>query len=78
MLSHLAHAHCSVACGLNTRAHISPQVVIARPFSLFLLHNHFITEFVLKKKSGDVNDEANFSFVIYITGFFFRKISVMK
>ena len=25
MLSHLAHAHCSVARGLNTRAHISPH-----------------------------------------------------
>ena len=29
-------------------------------FSLFLLHNHFITEKIYKKKSGDVNDEANF------------------
>ena len=25
MLSHFAHAHCSVARGLNTRAHISPH-----------------------------------------------------
>jgi len=25
MLSHFAHAHCSVARGLNTRAHISPR-----------------------------------------------------
>jgi hypothetical protein len=31
-------------------------------FSSLLLHNHFITEFFFKKKSGDVNDEANFSF----------------
>ena len=25
MLSHLAHAHCSVARGLNTRAHLTPH-----------------------------------------------------
>jgi hypothetical protein len=32
----------------------------------FLLHNHFITEIFFKKKSGDVNDEANFSFFILL------------
>jgi hypothetical protein len=31
-----------------------------------LLHNHFITEFFLKKKSGEANDEANFSFFILL------------
>ena len=31
-------------------------------FSLFLLHNHFITEKKIKKKSGDVNDEVKFPF----------------
>jgi hypothetical protein len=36
--------------------------VISGPFFKKLLHNHFITEFFLKKKSGDVNDQANFSF----------------
>ena len=28
--------------------------------SLFLLHNHFITEKFKKHNPGDVNDEANF------------------
>jgi hypothetical protein len=37
------------------------SVVVTGPFIIFLLHNHFITEKILKKKSGDVNDEANFS-----------------
>ena len=37
-------------------------VVVISEFSLFLLRKHFITEFFFKKKSGDVNDEANFSF----------------
>ena len=36
------------------------------PFINFLLHNHFITEKILKKKSGDVNDEANFSLFILL------------
>jgi hypothetical protein len=36
--------------------------VISGPFFKNLLHNHFITEIFFKKKSGDVNDEANFSF----------------
>ena len=36
------------------------RVVVTGPFINFLLHNHFITEIFLKKKSGD-NDEANFS-----------------
>ncbi len=42
------------------------EVVITGPFINFLLHNHFITEFFLKKKSGDVNDEANFSLFILL------------
>jgi hypothetical protein len=42
------------------------EVVITGPFINFLLHNHFITEFFFKKKSGDVNDEANFSFFILL------------
>jgi len=40
------------------------RVVESAAFSLFLLRKHFITEKILKKKSGDVNDEANFSFFI--------------
>jgi hypothetical protein len=38
------------------------SVVESEPFILFLLRKHFITEKKFKKKSGDVNDEANFSF----------------
>jgi hypothetical protein len=38
------------------------EVVVSEPFILFLVHNHFITEKFLKKKSGDVNYEANFPF----------------
>ena len=41
-------------------------VVKTGPFISFLLHNHFITEIFLKKKSGDVNDEANFSLFILL------------
>ncbi len=41
-------------------------VVVTGPFINFLLHNHFITENFLKKKSGDVNDEANFSLFILL------------
>jgi hypothetical protein len=37
-----------------------------RAFFPFLLHNHFITDFFFKKKFGDVNDEANFSFFILL------------
>ena len=40
---------------------VPAPVVITGLFSLFLLRKHFITEKILKKKSGDVNDEANFS-----------------
>jgi hypothetical protein len=40
------------------------QVVIAGLFFLFLLHNHFIKK-KFTKKSGDVNDEANFSFFFF-------------
>ena len=40
------------------------EVVITGPFINFLLHNHFIT-FFFKKKSGDVNYEANFSFFLF-------------
>ncbi len=36
------------------------------PFFKNFLHNHFITEKKFKKKSGDVNDEANFSFFILL------------
>ena len=41
-------------------------VVVTGPFIIFLLHNHFITEKFYKKKSGDVNDEANFSLFILL------------
>ena len=41
-------------------------VVIAGLFFLFLLRKHFITEIFFKKKTGDVNDEANFSFFILL------------
>ena len=37
------------------------RVVISRAFIFFLLHNNFITK-KIKKKSGDVNYEANFLF----------------
>ena len=43
-----------------------PVVVVTGLFSLFLLRKHFITEKNLKKKSGDVNDEANFPFFILL------------
>jgi hypothetical protein len=42
------------------------QVVVTGPFIKNLLHNHFITEFFFKKKSGEANDEANFSFIILL------------
>jgi len=42
------------------------EVVYPGLFSLFLLRKHFITEFFFKKKSGDVNYEANFSFLILL------------
>ncbi len=35
-------------------------------YFLFLLRKHFITEKFYKKKSGDVNDEANFSLFILL------------
>ena len=41
-------------------------VVWSGLFSLFLLRKHFITEKKFKKKSGDVNDEANFPFFILL------------
>jgi hypothetical protein len=37
------------------------RVVVTGPFIKNLLRNHFITKKNLKTKSGDVNDEANFS-----------------
>ncbi len=40
--------------------------MVTGPFINFLLHNHFITENFFKKKSGDVNDEANFSLFILL------------
>jgi hypothetical protein len=33
-------------------------VVVTGPFIIFLLHNHFITEIFLKKKSGDESQSA--------------------
>ena len=42
------------------------SVVESEAFSLFLLRKHFITEIFLKKKSGDVKDEANYSFYILL------------
>jgi hypothetical protein len=45
---------------------ILTEVVVTAPFIKILLHNHFITEKNLKKKSGDVNDEANFSLFILL------------
>jgi hypothetical protein len=44
----------------------STLVVVTGLFSLFLLRKHFITEKKFKKKSGDVNDEANFSLFILL------------
>ena len=41
-------------------------VVVTGQFINFLLRKHFITEIFLKKKSGDVNDEANFSLFILL------------
>jgi len=43
-----------------------PAVVVTGQFKKKLLHNHFMTNFFLKKKSGDVNAEANFSFFILL------------
>ena len=59
----LTHTHSlSLSLSLShTHTHTHTQVVISRALFLFLLHNHFITEKFYKKKSGDVNDEANFS-----------------
>jgi hypothetical protein len=45
---------------------VGKLVVITGPFINFLLHNHFITEKKIKKKPGDVNDEANFSLFILL------------
>jgi hypothetical protein len=45
---------------------IVSKVVVTGLFSLFLLRKHFITEKNLKKKSGEANDEANFSFFILL------------
>jgi hypothetical protein len=42
------------------------RVVVTGLFSLFLLRKHFITEIFFKKKSGNVNDEANFSLLILL------------
>ena len=55
-----------------TKANINPQppstaVVMFSALFLFLLHNHFITEIIFKKKSGDVNDEANFSLLLNLS-----------
>jgi hypothetical protein len=36
------------------------SVVMSGAFILFLLHNHLITDFFLKKKSGGAKDSANF------------------
>ncbi len=44
----------------HTHIHTHTQVVESEEFSLFLLRNHFMTEFFFKKKSGEVNDERNF------------------
>jgi hypothetical protein len=41
-----------------------PEVVVSSPFSLFLLHNHIINK--KKSFSGDVNYEANFSFLFLL------------
>jgi hypothetical protein len=52
---------------VNAAAPIScPLVVVIREFSLFLLRKHFITEKKLKKKSGDANYEAYFSFLFLL------------
>jgi len=49
--------------GGETTASLSSAIVVfTGVFTNFLLRKHFITEKNLKKKSGDVNDEANFSF----------------
>ena len=50
---------------LLLRCRQQDSVVITGPFIIFLLHNHFITK-KIKKKSGDVNYEANFSFFILL------------
>jgi hypothetical protein len=36
--------------------------VISGPFINFLLHNHFITDFFLKKNSGEAKDSVIFPF----------------
>jgi hypothetical protein len=47
----------------HTQTHTHTQVVISRAFSFLLLHNHFITEFFFKKKSGEAKDSAIFPFL---------------
>ncbi len=51
---------------LESRQAAAASVVVTGLLSLFLLRKHFITEKILKKKSGDVNDEANFSLFILL------------
>ena len=41
---------------------ITAVVVVSGPFVKKLLHNHFITEFFFKKKSGEAKDSAIFPF----------------
>ncbi len=40
--------------------------MISGAFIIFLLHNHFITEILKKKKSGEAKDSVNFSFFILL------------
>jgi hypothetical protein len=48
---------------------ITTPVVISRPFIKKLLHNHFITEFFLKKESGEAKDSAIFALLLYFISF---------
>ena len=68
VLQHLVlqASHCRLFVLQPPQVSKEQSVVVTGPFINFLLHNHFITENFFKKKSGDVNDEANFSLFILL------------
>jgi hypothetical protein len=62
-VSQLGVCVCACVCmhtHTHTEAHRNTIVVIGGAFCYFLLHNHFITKFFYKKKSGEVKDSVFF------------------
>jgi len=51
---------------VNVFARPNLPVVISGAFIIFLRHNHFITEFFLKKKSGEAKDSVIFPFFVLL------------